>query len=337
MKTHFFSYQKEWIKILLSQWTSKLRPSWLVVVCVEDTGTLVLFTAKQPCPHSATILPFNPHRLSAITILEWHQMSRLVHNTININVLWLRRLWKTFLPHQYWWRCHALKSGALFKDLWEEWLLSRLGEGGVWEGGQWHLWSTRRWCASGMTPTLAWWDRREEGRLRDTSNLPAMHCLRRQKWQGKSPISGDLGMGNEGLLILMTEIFLLGGLPNAPVVGRPNEGWFNSSCHELTEANLGKQQVWFQSNNIHNAHGGFLKYPMHAVTVRGRLWGDGRLPLVNLAWPPLIWTLASSLESFLPIFIKKHLYLTESINLCLLCSICFTYIWIYIALLNMCK
>lgn len=49
-------------------------------------------------------------------------MSKPAHNTININALWLSQLWKTFLPHQYWWRCHALKSGALFKDLWEEWL-----------------------------------------------------------------------------------------------------------------------------------------------------------------------------------------------------------------------
>lgn len=38
--------------------------------------------------------------------------------------------------------------------------------------------------------------------LRDTSNLPPMHW----QWQ-KSFISGDLGMLNEGLLILRTEIW----------------------------------------------------------------------------------------------------------------------------------
>lgn len=54
--------------------------------------------------------PLTP-RPDAITILESHQASRLVHNTININVLWLRRLWKNFLPHQYWWCCHTLESG----------------------------------------------------------------------------------------------------------------------------------------------------------------------------------------------------------------------------------
>lgn len=48
----------------------------------------------------------------AITILESHRASGPVHNTININVLWLGRLWRNFLPHQYWWCCHTLESGS---------------------------------------------------------------------------------------------------------------------------------------------------------------------------------------------------------------------------------
>ena len=73
-------------------------------------GPTVLLAAKQPCPYSAMILASNP-RPDAITISESHRASGPVHNTININVLWLRRLWKNFLPHQYWWCCHTLESG----------------------------------------------------------------------------------------------------------------------------------------------------------------------------------------------------------------------------------
>lgn len=67
----------------------------------------VLLAAKQPCPYSAMILASNPQ-----SRCHYHfRASGLVHNTININVLWLRRLWKNFLPHQYWWCCHTLESG----------------------------------------------------------------------------------------------------------------------------------------------------------------------------------------------------------------------------------
>lgn len=62
----------------------------------------------------------------AITILETRRASRLLHNTININVLWLRRLWKNFLPHQYWWCCHTLGFGPFLRIY-----KKNAGEGGV--------------------------------------------------------------------------------------------------------------------------------------------------------------------------------------------------------------
>lgn len=95
--------------------------------------------------------PLTPNP-DAITILESHRASRLVHNTININVLWLRRLWKNFLPHQYWWCCHTLESGSSLR------IYKRNTAGGsvsVCEGGLCHFW----WCTFSCRSEQFPWER----------------------------------------------------------------------------------------------------------------------------------------------------------------------------------
>lgn len=101
----------------------------------------------------------------AITIFESHRASGLVHNTININVLWLRRLWKNFLPHQYWWCCHTLESGPSLRIYKRNGGCGGGGGGvvGVWvsvcERGQCHFWSAPRWCTFSCGSEQFPWER----------------------------------------------------------------------------------------------------------------------------------------------------------------------------------
>lgn len=124
--------------------------------------------------------PLTP-RPVAITILESHRASGPVHNTININVLWLGRLWKNFLPHQYWWCCHTLESGSSLR-------IYRRNTGGGWlyEKGPCAIFRDVHFPSvqsnfreRGVTPNHAWWDLSGEGSCRDRSNSPATLC---QRW-----------------------------------------------------------------------------------------------------------------------------------------------------------
>lgn len=123
------------------------------------------------------------HGPDVITILESHEASGPVHNTININVLRLRRLCKNFLPHQYWWCCHTLESGPSLR------IYKR---NGCWEGeGGPHMKKANaifgrhlndvhfpavqsNFSERGGTPACAWWDLSAGGLCRDRSNSPAM-------------------------------------------------------------------------------------------------------------------------------------------------------------------
>lgn len=121
----------------------------------------------------------------AITILESHRVSGLVHNTININVLWLRRLWKNFLPHQYWWCCHTLELGPylrIYKTNAGGGLCLYAKEANAIFGlhlNDVHFPAVQsNFRGRGVTPTHAWWDVSGEGLCRDRSNSLAMLCRR---------------------------------------------------------------------------------------------------------------------------------------------------------------
>lgn len=124
----------------------------------------------------------------AITIFESHRASGLVHNTININVLWLRRLWKNFLPHQYWWCCHTLESGPSLRIYKRN---GGCGGGGGGVGGFGCLYANEanaifgrhlgdvhfpavqsNFRGRGVAAAHAWWDLSGEGLRRDRSNSP---------------------------------------------------------------------------------------------------------------------------------------------------------------------
>lgn len=126
--------------------------------------------------------PLTPQSPATITIFKSHRAPGPVHNTININVRWLRRLWKNFLPHQYWWCCHTLESGPYLR------IYKRHG---CW-GGVGGVCRERRpmpflvgtsmmyifpavqsnFCVRGVTPPYVWWDLSGKGLCRDISNSP---------------------------------------------------------------------------------------------------------------------------------------------------------------------
>lgn len=177
-------------------------------------------------------------------------MSKLVHNTININVVWLRRLWKTFLPHQYWWSCRALQSGALFKDLWEEWLWAD------WEKGEYGKEANGifgQHISDGGAGWLPPWPDEIGARRRCSGTHPiCLHALLEMKEMTGKKLHSR-GSGNVRWRTVDSAVGGFDVYTNCPVLGHTSKHWFRSSHHDLTDASYRccvakEQQPWLFSS-----------------------------------------------------------------------------------------